>query len=62
MCVCVCEGCVASGERTHPSTSLRHVSILGKISASTTTSARSTECLAICPKHEHTCTHRHLAS
>lgn len=29
--------------------------MLGKTSASTTTSARSTECFAICPRQQHTC-------
>lgn len=40
--------------RTYRSESRRHLRMLGKTSASTTTSARSTECFAICPRQQHT--------
>mmetsp|Transcript_29344 Transcript_29344/g.62421 ORF Transcript_29344/g.62421 Transcript_29344/m.62421 type:complete len:217 (+) Transcript_29344:722-1372(+) len=49
---------VAAFFRTNSSVSLRQFNMRGKISASTTTSARSTECLAICDRQEQTCLFR----
>lgn len=46
---------VAANFLTNMSVSLSLYSILGKISASTTTSANSTACLEILARHEHTC-------
>jgi hypothetical protein len=45
---------VAAFFLTFTSTSFKQFNILGNISASTTTSAKSTVCFAICAKQEHT--------
>ena len=46
---------VAAFLRTYTSISFKQFNILGNISASTTTSAKSTVCFAICAKQLHTC-------
>mmetsp|Transcript_30569 Transcript_30569/g.97547 ORF Transcript_30569/g.97547 Transcript_30569/m.97547 type:complete len:376 (+) Transcript_30569:552-1679(+) len=54
VCLATSRTAVAAFLRTSWSLSLRQLRIFGKISASTTTSARSTECLAICARQPQT--------